>query len=83
MAFAALIYSVVRFVEAFGLWLDRQWAKWFGLLADGMFVPVELIAIMRRMTWPKFTVFIVNVGIVGYLAYALYQSRLKSKHTMI
>ena len=32
MAFAALIYSVVRFVEAFGLWLDREWAKWWGRL---------------------------------------------------
>jgi uncharacterized membrane protein (DUF2068 family) len=82
IAFGALFYSVVRFVEAFGLWRDRRWAKWFGLLAGGLFVPVELFEIMRRITWPKVTVFIVNVGIVGYLAYVLYQSRLNSKHAM-
>lgn len=82
MASAALIYSLVRFVEAFGLWLDRQWAKLFGLLAGGLYVPIELFEIMRRVTWPKLTVFIVNVGIVGYIAYILYQSRLKSKQAM-
>jgi uncharacterized membrane protein (DUF2068 family) len=82
MAFAAPIYSVVRFVEAFGLWLDREWAKWFGLLTAGLYVPIELFKVIRGATWPKLTVFIVNVGIVGYLAYVLYQSRLNSMRTM-
>jgi uncharacterized membrane protein (DUF2068 family) len=82
MAFAALIYSVVRFVEAFGLWLGQQWAKWFGLLTAGLYVPVELFEVIRGATWPKLTVVIVNVGIVGYLGYVLYQSKLNSKRAM-
>ena len=75
MAFSALIYSTVRFVEAYGLWHQRQWAKWFGLLSGAMYVPVELIAIMRGATWPKVTVLVINASIVGYLAYALWRSR--------
>jgi uncharacterized membrane protein (DUF2068 family) len=63
--------------------LGQQWAKWFGLLTAGLYVPIELFEVIRGATWPKLTVFIVNVGIVGYLAYVLYQSRLKSKQTMI
>jgi uncharacterized membrane protein (DUF2068 family) len=75
MAFSALLYSTVRFVEAYGLWHQRQWAKWFGLLSGAMYVPVELIAIMRCATWPKVTVLVINASIVGYLAYALWRSR--------
>ena len=75
MAFSALLYSVVRFLQAYGLWHQRQWAKWFGLLTGAMYVPVELVAIIRGVTWPKVTVLVINAGIVGYLAYALWQSR--------
>jgi len=82
MAFAALIYSVIRFVEAFGLWLDREWAKWFGLLTGGLYIPVELFEIMRGVTWPKVSICIVNLGIVLYLAYVLDQSRMNRKHAM-
>ena len=80
MAFSALLYSVVRFVEAIGLWLQRQWAEWFGLLTGGIYIPVELFEIMRGISWPKVTVLIVNAGIVGYLACVLYQSRQNHKH---
>src|SRR5512135_1330617 len=40
MAFSALVYSVIRFVEAIALWLHRQWAEWFGLLTGRMYMPV-------------------------------------------
>ena len=75
IAFSALLYSVVRFVEAIGLWLQRQWAKWFGVLTGGIYIPVELFEIIRGLTWPKATVLIVNTAIVGYLSYVLYRSK--------
>jgi uncharacterized membrane protein (DUF2068 family) len=75
LAFAALLYSVVRFVEAVGLWLERQWAKWFGFLTGGIYIPVELFEIIRGVTWPKVALLIVNTAIVGYLAYVLYRSK--------
>ena len=75
MAFSALLYSLVRFIEAYGLWHQRQWAKWFGLLTGSMYVPVELIEVMRGLTWPKATLLVINAGIVGYLAYDVRRSR--------
>jgi uncharacterized membrane protein (DUF2068 family) len=79
MALSALLYSAVRFVEAYGLWLQRKWAEWFGLLTGGIYVPIELLELIRKITWPRVTVLSVNAAIVAYLAYILYQSRRESK----
>jgi uncharacterized membrane protein (DUF2068 family) len=79
MAVSALLYSAARFVEAYGLWLQRKWAEWFGLVTGGMYVPLEFFELIRKITWPRVTVLSVNVGIVAYLVYILYQSRRESK----
>jgi uncharacterized membrane protein (DUF2068 family) len=80
MAVSALLYSVVRFAEAFGLWRQRQWAEWFALLTGGMYIPVELYENLRGVTWPKVTVLTVNAAIGIYMAYVLYRSRQKRKY---
>lgn len=79
LALFALLYAVVRFVEAYGLWRERRWAEWFALLAGGIYIPIELFEISRGVTWPKAVLLIVNVGIVGYLYVILYQSRHQSR----
>ena len=79
MAFFALTYAVVRFVEAYGLWHERRWAEWFGLLTGGMYVPLELFEIVRGVTWPKAVLLTVNAGIVGYLGYIVSQAKQKRK----
>ncbi len=80
MAVAAFLYSMVRFVEAFGLWRQRQWAEWFALLTAGMYIPVEFYENLRGVTWAKATVLTVNAAIVMYLAYVLCRSRQERKH---
>lgn len=79
LALSALLYAAVRFVEAYGLWLQRHWAEWFALLTGGIYIPLELVEILRRVTWPRSVLLIVNIGIVGYLYFILYQSRQKRK----
>jgi uncharacterized membrane protein (DUF2068 family) len=74
LACSALFYAVVRFVEAFGLWRQRRWAAWFGLLSGGAYVPIELFEITHGVTWPKLVLLIVNAGVVAYLGYALYRT---------
>jgi uncharacterized membrane protein (DUF2068 family) len=71
MAAAALIYAIVRMVEAVGLWLGKKWAEWFGVLTGGIYIPVEIYELVRGVTWPKVTVFTVNLGVVGYLLFVL------------
>ena len=80
LAFSALLYAAVRFVEAYGLWQQKQWAEWFGLLTGVMYVPIELYEIARGVTWPKIVLLIVNLGIATYLSFVVYQSRQYRKH---
>ena len=75
LALSALLYSVIRFVEAYGLWRQMQWAEWFGLLSGGMYIPLEIFEASREFTWPRITVLLVNLGVVGYLGDALLKSR--------
>ncbi|HEX4644561.1 MAG TPA: DUF2127 domain-containing protein, partial [Verrucomicrobiae bacterium] len=68
---AALIYSTVRFVEAYGLWHERAWAEWFAILSAGMYLPVEIYEFWDKPNLVRGSVFIVNLGIVIYLAWLL------------
>jgi len=77
LALAALLYSAVRFIEAYGLWQQRPWAAWFGAIMSGVYVPIELFELLRKVTWPVVSLLIVNVAIVWYLASLLYQSKWK------
>ena len=79
LACSALFYALVRFVEAFGLWRQRRWAAWFGLMSGGAYVPIELFEIAHGATWPKLVLLIVNAGVVGYLGYALYRTNRSSR----
>lgn len=80
LALSALLYAVVRFVEAYGLWRERHWAEWLALVAGGIYIPIELFEITRGVSWPKATLLIVNLGIVVYLSVVLYQTRQERKH---
>ena len=79
LACAALFYSLIRFAEAAGLWMRKKWAEWFGLLSGMIYLPVEVFEILKKMTWPRLTVFIVNIAVVTYLACELYRSGRKNE----
>ena len=71
MAIAAAMYSIIRMVEAVGLWLRKAWAEWFAVLTGGMYIPIEIFEVARSVTWPRVTVLVVNVGVVSYLLFVL------------
>ena len=71
MAIAAVMYSIVRLIEAVGLWLRKAWAEWFAVLTGGMYIPVELYEVTRSVTWPRVTILVVNLAVVSYLLFVL------------
>jgi uncharacterized membrane protein (DUF2068 family) len=75
LALSALLYAVVRLVEAYGLWYHRRWAEWFGFLTGGMYIPVEIYELARGVTAVKLTIFIVNLLVVALLGAELQRSR--------
>ena len=72
------MYSVVRLVEAVGLWLRKSWAEWFAVLTGGMYIPIEIFEVVRGVTWPKVTVLVINLGVVSYLGFILIKNGRKS-----
>jgi len=69
LAGAALAYSTVRFIEAYGLWRMRAWAEWFAILSGGIYLPLELYELIRHPSPVKAAVLLINIGIVAYLIY--------------
>lgn len=71
IAIDAMLYAIIRLVEAVGLWMQLQWAKWFGLLTGGIYIPVELYDVIQVVTLAKVSVLVVNVIIVAYLLFSV------------
>jgi uncharacterized membrane protein (DUF2068 family) len=67
VAAGALVYALVRFAEAYGLWYEREWAEWFALLSGAMYLPWEVLSIIRHSIPLKWVVLILNVLIVLYM----------------
>lgn len=66
---AACLYSLVRFIESYGLWMRRVWAEWFALLSGLVYLPFEIRELLQGATGFKWLVLITNVVIVAYMAY--------------
>ncbi len=75
--FASLtaLYSIVRGIEAYGLWNELRWAEWFALISTGIYLPFEIYEIFHRFSWFKVAIFGTNLAIVIYMAYALRHSK--------
>jgi uncharacterized membrane protein (DUF2068 family) len=69
IAAAALTYTAVRWVEAWGLWNRRIWAEWFALLSGALYLPWEILKIVDRVTWERVGVLVINVVIILYMLY--------------
>ncbi|MGP5502798.1 DUF2127 domain-containing protein [Psychrobacter sp. YGAH215] len=58
-------YASLRFLEAYGLWQDKTWAYWFGVLGYGIFIPIEIYYLFASpFDWFKLAILISNIIIV-------------------
>jgi uncharacterized membrane protein (DUF2068 family) len=73
-AFAAA-YAAVRLAEAYGLWRGLRWAEWLGAASGGLYVPVEVYEIARRVTVTRAVLLTGNLLVVIYLVRVLYVGR--------
>ena len=75
IAIGVLCYALVRFVEAGGLWYDRRWAEWLGVLSGGIYVPFEVRELLLQPGALSITLLSLNMLIVFYLARRLRLSK--------
>jgi uncharacterized membrane protein (DUF2068 family) len=73
-AFAAA-YSLVRFVEAFGLWKEMRWAEWFAAVSGGLYIPFEIFNLLHGHLWLSLSALVINVAVVAVMVNALYRGR--------
>jgi len=66
MIFAAA-YALLRFIEAYGLWFTRAWARWLGLISSGMYVPFELYYFVKSPGWTTLSVLSINLIVLWLL----------------
>ena len=78
-ALVAVIYALIRFIETYGLWRARPWAEWFAVVSAGLYIPFEIYHFVRGPSLLKAVVFLVNVGIVSYLAQLLAANHRRKK----
>jgi uncharacterized membrane protein (DUF2068 family) len=71
----ATAYVLVRLVEAYGLWHERAWGEWLGVLSGGLYVPFELRHLLLRPNAISVAVLSINVLVVGFLAFQLWNQR--------
>jgi uncharacterized membrane protein (DUF2068 family) len=69
LAAAAAAYSMLRFIEAYGLWLERAWAEWLALISGALYVPFETYELVHRPSLIRAAVLLINLGIVLYMLY--------------
>ena len=69
------VYSAFRFIEGYGLWKSRSWAEWLALVSGGIYLPVEIFELTRKITWIRVTTLTANLAVVLLMTMVLLQNR--------
>jgi len=75
-----MVYALIRFLEATGLWLEKEWAEWFALISGAAYMPFEVYELFHRPTGIKWGILGLNLLIVLYLAWLLRDAHARRKH---
>jgi len=78
LAAAALAYSAVRLVEAYGLWFERMWGEGFAAASGAIYLPFELRELIHRPSLLSACLLLVNLVVVLFMVYSL-RRRLASR----
>lgn len=81
IAVGAGFYATVRLVEAYGLFHERKWAEVLAAASGAVYVPFELMELIRRPTWHGLAILMLNIFVVAIMVRALI-SRRRSRSTM-
>ena len=69
LAIVAIMYAMLEGTEGVGLAMRRRWAEYLTVIATGLLIPYEAYEVVRHITLFKVGALLLNVAVVGYLAY--------------
>jgi uncharacterized membrane protein (DUF2068 family) len=67
IGFGAFCYAGIGILEGIGLYLEKAWAEYLTIIITASFLPFEVLEIIRRNTWPRVSLLVVNVIVLVYL----------------
>ncbi len=82
VAGVVLAYVTIRFAEAYGLWRERHWAEWLAAISSTIYIPLEVVELIKHPSWREITALVVNVSIVIFLAFVLWRTRSRAQRTV-
>lgn len=75
LAIGAAAYSLIRFIEAYGLFRAAAWAEIFAAASGSIYVPFEIAKLLHRFDWLSVAALILNIGVVATMVWALSQRK--------
>ncbi|RYY72055.1 MAG: DUF2127 domain-containing protein, partial [Comamonadaceae bacterium] len=75
-------YSLLRFVEAYGLYRERVWAEMLAAVSGAIYVPFEVMALWRAPTWLHGALLALNLGVVAIMLGALRRRRSRAQRAL-
>ncbi len=79
IGFAAFCYAAIGIAEGIGLYLEKAWGEYLTLLITASFLPLEIMEILRRHTFTRVGLLVVNVAVLIYLAKVVWERQRRSK----
>lgn len=77
---SAAIFAVASLdlIEGIGLVLEQAWAEYVTLVLTASFLPWEFFEVLRRATWIRGSLLVINLIVVVYLVYYV-QARMRER----
>ena len=75
IALGAAGYSILRFIEAYGLFRNRAWAEVFAATSGAIYIPLEILDFFEKPTTLHILLLATNIAVVSIMIYSLYQRR--------
>ena len=72
---ATFAYSAVALTEGIGLLRRKVWAEYLTLVLTASALPWEIFELLRRPTWFRFYLFVINLCVLWYLLWLLKKKR--------
>jgi uncharacterized membrane protein (DUF2068 family) len=71
LAFGALLYAILRFAEAYGLYFRRAWAEVLAALSGAVYLPFEVLEFVHSPSALHAGLLLANLAVVAVMGLAL------------
>ncbi len=75
LSIGSFFYASLFATEGVGLLLQKRWAEYFTSIVTASFLPLELYEIARKPDLIKIVIFVINVAVLVYLVWQLYNKK--------